>query len=110
MKGKKAFDSCQVDENLVSFLLSLPCLLENTPYVEGDLSPPPSPPELKEIQMTHLMTDRYQHVQIVLELAPEKIVTRPAYRLGCIRESTDHSQMFVSFGNATQGGHGEMNR
>lgn len=81
--------------------------------MEGDLLSPSSPPELRAIRLTHPMTDRYQHEQIALELAPEKIVTRRGHRLGCIRESTDHSQMFVSFANATvrgcRGGCEQMN-
>lgn len=60
----------------LSFPSPLSCLLENLSYVEGDLLSPSSPPELREIQLTHLMTDRLQHEQIVLELAPEKTVTR----------------------------------
>lgn len=60
----------------LSFPPSLSCLQENIPYVQGDLLSPSSPLELREVQLTHLMTDRYQHEQIVLELAPEKIVTR----------------------------------
>lgn len=74
--------------------------------MEGDLLSLSSPPELKEIRLTHLMTDRYQHEQIVLELAPEKIVSRRGHGLGCVRESTDHSQMFVSFANTAARGRG----
>lgn len=51
--------------------------------------------------LAHVVTDRHQHEQIGLELAPEKI----GARLGCIRESTEQRQIFVSFANSTARGH-----